>query len=132
MGFATDITRWFVDDLDRGSRGGKGSWLAAVFGVLTAIFGVVGPIVEGPHVGAHYLLLGSAFVTMRAAELVSGDRIGLARNLRIGSWIAFVLFVAWVFGRPFLAASFRVQGVATAGLLMLVGFGWLLHTIFSN
>ena len=130
MGFVTDVQRWFLDDLYREPRGGRASWLLVGIGVPTAAFGAAGLVMEGGD--GHFLLLGVAFVTMGAAELVPRGRVGTARNLRIATWIAFVLYVAVVAGPPFLAASVEAKVAAVGGVLFLVVFGRLLYAILEN
>ena len=130
MGFVTDLTRWFLDDLQREPRGGKWSWVMVSVGTLAVAYGSVGLVWAG--VGAHFLLLGVAFAAMGAAEVVPAGRTGLARNLRVGSWVAYVVYAAWIFVPPFLAASLEMQVAVVAGVLFLAGYGWSMYRILRE
>lgn len=130
MGLVSDLKQWFLDDLYREPRGGKGSWLVVALGILAIAYGSAGLVLAGA--GAHFLLLGGAFLTTGAAELVPPERIGLARTLRVGSWVAFVLFLGVVAGPPLLAASVEAKVAAVGGVLFLLAVGRLLYAVFTE
>lgn len=129
MSPATDLKRWITDELYREPRGGRGYWLAVAVGLGAVGLAVLSRVVPSLTVGGKYVFLGIGVAAMGAAELTPAERIERARNLRIGAYVGFGLYAAWIFGPPFLAASLQLKLVAVAAVPVLLGYVWLLISV---
>lgn len=126
MGFVVDVKQWILDGLHREPRGHKGYWLMVGYGVVVICVAFGSSVVPEIDVGLEFVLLGSAIVVMGAAELVPTDRIPWARNLRIGSYVGFLLYLLWIAGPPLLSASYQTQLLAVA-VIPFVLYAWLMY-----
>lgn len=129
MSPATDLKHWITEELYREPRGGRGYWIVVAFGLGAVGLAVLSRFVPSLAVGGEYVFLGIGVAAMGAAELVPAERIERARTLRIGAYVGFGLYAAWIFGPAFLAANLQVKLIAVAAVPVLLGYVWLLITV---
>lgn len=127
MAFVTDVKHWVSDELHRKPRGQRSYWLAVGYGIVAVVTAFASLVVSEIDVGLEFILLGFAVGTLGAAELVPTDRIPLARNLRIVSYICFILYPVLLFGPWLLTASDETQLLAVAAVPFLMLYVWLMY-----
>lgn len=127
MGFVTDIRQSFSENLHREPRGNEGYWLMIAYGAVVVGAAVLSQLGAGIEVEAHSILLGVGVGTMGAAEVVPTDRIRLARNFRLCAYGGFLLYGAWIFVPPLLAASYETQLLAIAAVPFILLYAWLMY-----
>lgn len=123
MGPVRTAVRWFLADLSREPSGERRFWLMAAVGGLSVALWAAGAVTEGFGIDGRLALLGVGLGAMGTAELLPPDRLRLARSLRVGTWVAFGLYAAWLVVPPVSAAGRGTQLVAVATLVVLVGIG---------
>lgn len=127
MALVADAVRWFVRDLNREPSGGRRFWAMALLGAAAAALGVAGALGLGFGVNPRFVPLGVGLGAMGASELVPPERMALARRLRVGTWVAFGLYAAWILVPPLSTVDVTARAAVLVGLLALAGYVWTVY-----
>lgn len=120
------------DELFREPAGDRSYWLPLAFGLVAVAF-AVGGLLTGSGGGLfgvdpEFGLLGVAFVSMGAAELVPPDRRQVAGVLRACMYAGFVLYGAFVVTPDLLEADWNVRIIVLVLMCFVAAYVLILRS----